>query len=119
MTEIETLREAARLMRERAEAATSGRWVDEYSSEAGNCVIPDDAQSTREHVARTQLFCAVYDAKHIAGMDPAVALAVADWLEDTAATPGLEIWSKGDRGHLRKLIHAALAVARTYLREAS
>lgn len=109
MTEIETLREAARLMRERAESATSGRWVDEYSSEAGNCVIPDDAQSTREHVARTQLFCAVYDAKHIAGMDPAVALAVADWLDHAVARVRTG----------QAMDYFALVVARTYLREAS
>lgn len=54
-----------------AEAATDGPWIAEVSGETGNCVIPADAQSTREYVARTQLYAAVFDAQHIAEWDPA------------------------------------------------
>jgi hypothetical protein len=54
-----------------ARAATDGPWVAEVSGETGNCVIPADAQSTREYVARTQLYAAAFDAEHIARHDPA------------------------------------------------
>lgn len=57
-----------------ARAATEGPWVEEYSGETGPCVIPADAESTREFVARTQLYAAVADAKHIATHNPAWAI---------------------------------------------
>ncbi len=54
----------------RAEAAlegvTDGPWVAEYSGEQGNCVIPHDAQSTREAVCTTHLYYQVADAEFIA-----------------------------------------------------
>lgn len=53
-----------------AEAATDGPWIAEVSGETGNCVIPADAQSTREYVAKTQLYAAVFDAEHIACHNP-------------------------------------------------
>lgn len=48
------------------EAATEGPWVAEYSAETGDCVIPHDAQSTREAVAVTRLFHRTADANAIA-----------------------------------------------------
>ncbi|MFF8910182.1 DUF6221 family protein [Streptomyces olivaceoviridis] len=54
-----------------ARRATEGPWTAEVSSETGHCVIPSDAQSTREYVARTQLYAAAFDAEHIARHDPA------------------------------------------------
>ncbi|MFF5404588.1 DUF6221 family protein [Streptomyces misionensis] len=57
-----------------ARAATGGPWITEFSGETGHCVIPADAQSTREHVARTQLYAAAFDAEHIAMHDPAATL---------------------------------------------
>lgn len=45
---------------------TPGPWVAEYSREQGNCVIPADAQSTREAVAVTRLYHQVADAEFIA-----------------------------------------------------
>ena len=48
------------------EAATEGPWVAEYSGETGDCVIPHDAQSTREAVAVTRLFHRTADANAIA-----------------------------------------------------
>ncbi|MCX5598487.1 DUF6221 family protein [Streptomyces phaeochromogenes] len=57
-----------------ARQATDGPWIAEVSGETGNCVIPADAQSTREYVAKTQLYAAVFDAEHIARHNPARAL---------------------------------------------
>ncbi|MCG0069713.1 hypothetical protein CFC35_05650 [Streptomyces sp. FBKL.4005] len=54
-----------------ARQATEGPWTAEVSGETGHCVIPSDAQSTREYVARTQLYAAAFDAEHIARHDPA------------------------------------------------
>lgn len=45
---------------------TEGPWVAEYSGEQGNCVIPHDAQSTREAVAVTRLYHQQADANFIA-----------------------------------------------------
>uniref|UniRef100_UPI003F495274 hypothetical protein n=1 Tax=Arthrobacter silvisoli TaxID=2291022 RepID=UPI003F495274 len=53
-------------IRERLAAATEGPWVAEYSGEQGNCVIPHDAQSTREAVAITRLYHQQADAEFIA-----------------------------------------------------
>jgi hypothetical protein len=61
-----------------ARQATDGPWIAEVSGETGRCVIPVDAQSTREYVARTQLYAAVFDAEHIARHDPARILADID-----------------------------------------
>ncbi|QBP30650.1 hypothetical protein SEA_LAHIRIUM_78 [Gordonia phage Lahirium] len=45
---------------------TPGPRVAEYCREQGNCVIPADAQSTREAVAITRLYRQVADAEFIA-----------------------------------------------------
>lgn len=96
----EILRRAAALMRERAEGATPGPWVVREGNvehyfpsigEYGALASPSDP-----------------DAQHIASWHPAVALAVARWLEDTAQlmTDGRLIYDGN-----------ALAVARAYLGE--
>lgn len=119
MTEIETLREAARLMRERAEAATSGRWYRDAYAEVraplGPVVSHDEGVAVNEP-----------DAGHIAGMDPAVALAVS-WGLDAAAR---DLWAHGplcthcEQGCERcddelwmPHVRCALTIARTYLRD--
>lgn len=48
------------------QAATDGPWTAEYSREQGHCVLPPDAESTREAVAVTRLFHQHADAKFIA-----------------------------------------------------
>lgn len=107
MTEIETLREAARLMRERAEAATSGRWYRDAYAEVraplGPVVSHDEGVAVNEP-----------DAGHIASWDPAVALSVADWLDGVASR-----WLPSLYEGMLPNQDAALNVARTYLREAS
>lgn len=52
-------------LRELLDTATERPWVAEYSSEQGNCVIPHDAESTREAVAVTRLHHQVADANLI------------------------------------------------------
>lgn len=86
------LREAANLMRERAQAATPGRWgvfgmtvlasTDGTSNvdtavEVAQALTVDDAGRPR-----------TWDADHIRSWHPAVALAVADWLD--AEVEGIE-----------------------------
>lgn len=113
MSAAETLRRAAALMRERSEAATDGPWgcgephaddgfwltVGVWSGDPDNCHAECDRRQ---------------DAAHIASWHPAVALAVADWLDATAKR-----WEYvADKPHLSVYGgHHALAVARTYLGE--
>lgn len=70
MTPVEELRKAARLMRERAEAARGSLSdiVPDWHSVRG---LRDDGKT-------------LGDAEHIASWTPAVALAVADWLTQVA-----------------------------------
>lgn len=87
----ETLREAASLMRERAEAALASAPGDANWHAVSSLMA--DGKTPR-------------DAEHIASWHPAVALAVADWLES-------EVNEWGDLPHM--LNPHALAVARAYL----
>lgn len=99
-SDADLLRKAAALMRERAEAATDGPWAV-TSTTAGltgilsTSGIAPTVYSTHVGAMRSD------DMRHIAGMHPAVALAVADWLDEVGATDDDAI--------------AALAVARAYL----
>ncbi len=116
----ETLRTAARLIREKAEAVPQGAWkgrpweAEECSDdEAGNCpCIVSQGERKPPWEAQDPLIQYVCDAEseehaaHIASWHPAVALAVADWLE-SAARDAEEIGPDP----------AALAVARTFLGE--
>lgn len=100
-TPADTLREAAQLMRRRAEAATPGPWMDTADGDAfaGPRLITGTGYGDGDRRA-------VADAEHIAGWHPAVALAVADWVD--ASVP------YSARGAIRP---EALAVARAYLGE--
>lgn len=100
----ETLRRAAALMRERAEAADEGPWVAPAQSSHADWHGLQNA-----YFALGNVFIKA-NAEHIASWHPAVALAVADWLDDLAARITLT----------RQLRHEdeerqALAVARAYL----
>ena len=117
----EILRQAAALMRERAEAATPGPWSQHTAEAAADTVIfagsewvtnVDNCPSVGEHL-RTPggSICsdqALPNGAHIASWHPAVAVAVADWLDQCA-----QFSERGLLGviHERK----ALAVARAYL----
>ena len=91
----DVLRKAAALMRERAEAAG-----------------PNDPWFTSDDDANTP-----EDAEHIASWHPAVALAVADWLDATAVRveAAREPKDGGARNHGWRGSRQALAVARAYL----
>ena len=104
MSAVEELREAARLMRERAQASgaalAGGPWTMDGLAEAFvEALHGDPTIGDPEAVAAA-------DADHYAPWLPAVALAVADWLDDNAR----EIYCAGPREAA-----SALAVARAYL----
>lgn len=97
----QVLRQAAALMRSRAEAASSGRWSVAHVDGAGFAVHHGEHDTIALYASRP-------DAEHIASWHPAVALAVADWLERTAY-----LREYGDVGTSNW--EHALAVARAYL----
>ncbi len=119
----EVLREAARLMRERAEAATDGPWTvdDPGMGRTKEIFGPIGALPGlgRQLPVAERVFGR--DAKHIASWHPTVALVVADWL-DAVATRIEEIHDAlpfSARLTLDSLnvtaAEQALAVARAYL----
>jgi len=111
----ETLRRAASLMRERAEGATPGPWT----CYGDHLVWPSEQGPAANDPILAMVGEAHEDsAEHIASWHPAVALAVADWLDAVA-----EAWpiSEPDYGlsvRAEAVGHRqALAVARAYLGE--
>ena len=123
----ETLRRAAGLMRERAEAATPGRWHPfgtSIGSEVDGCTCHGGIAPYGH-----EQYCGVEgpvvtggeaDMRHIASWHPAVALAVADWLD-----VGAEAWQISDPNYATSLRAAAvghrqaLVFARAYLGESA
>lgn len=107
----EILRKAASLMRERAEAATSGPW--EFRPRRGFQGMRDNPATIGFLddagyfvMLREGTWATENDMTYVASWHPAVALAVADWLERCAE------WL--DR-HPQDATPDALAVARAYL----
>jgi hypothetical protein len=96
----ELMTRAAALMRERANAATPGPWLNRRGPREH--VVRADGGSVADTVWRE-------DRRHIASWHPVVALAVADWLDEAA-----ESWRLGTDLSLE-----ALAVAQAYLGEGS
>lgn len=123
MTPVEVIRRAAKEMREKSEAATwgPGRWRAFTTGPQGGDhwfvgtafeVLAHVASNDGENEPQRQPL-----ADFIAAFDPAVALAVADWLEKAATTYEAEV-NEGMGTSVRR-ITPALAVARAFLREAS
>lgn len=91
----EILRTAAALMRQRAEAATSSPWAHWHMLDDDGCLevfVPNGTMSTETVLEfKDHMDCeecvrpTAEDAEHIASWHPAVALAVADWLDALAA----------------------------------
>lgn len=117
-TPAETLRRAAKLMRENAEAATAGPWQahgqndDWYVSSAtfglvSTGIHEDPSAGDHALIERDRR-----DAEHIASMHPGVALTVAEWMEEAAERTDNPFGAK-------TLIAHALKVARTYLGEST
>lgn len=123
MTPADTLRAAARLMRQRADAATPGAWVAADSDDVETAWLDYDRppspfeRATQYRPAPRQVAadhemggaCARADAEHIASWHPGVALAVATWL-DLAASHPLGLGTVCD-----SYVVDALTVARAYL----
>lgn len=124
------LRRAASLMRERAEAATPGPWrftdaetvADVWD---GGLVVVNPNRDPIANVS-DQWYesdpdepAPVDDARHIASWHPAVALAVADWLEHAAARAESKIQHGGKESPVWSHERDALAVARAYLGESA
>lgn len=118
----ETLRRAAALVRERAEGASAGPWEALALGSEGYAVL---AERPAESKLRSRLRVARLgweewdtdkaNAEHIASWHPAVALAVADWLEFEANVHEASIRNAAPADH--RLSTHALAVARAYLGE--
>jgi hypothetical protein len=117
----ETLREAARLMRERAEAATRGPWHYPPTRGWRGVVMSRFGCLWAPARGRDGQLNHEPDGVHIASWHPTVALAVADMLDNAAQDaemqgPDGELRSQWDmRVHLATT--RALAVARAYLGE--
>ena len=131
MTEhpAETIRRAATLMRERAEAASQGpwkSWLEGRDHEGGDSFIQTtgrwDLTIGYESAAGDHGWVKQWDADqdYIASWHPIVALAVADWLDgaaedarDAFQQPNGE-WEMPHYG----AVSSALRIARAYLGEA-
>lgn len=134
MSASDTLRRAAKALREHAEAAektTPGRWTVEQDDDAWELYAGRGeyhgfklAKCMKRHQRYMEYWPPEAHSAHIALMDPTVGLALADWLD----TAGADWWAHGgphcDGGcmecdddlvgpHLRR----AMAVARAILRE--
>lgn len=106
MTDIEILRDAAELMRQRANAASDGPW-SAYTDGlvwAGRLGDPVSGSTEPE------------DAEHIASWHPVVALAVADSLDHAARTLGY-LDARGHKPAPNGWVNSCLAIARAYLAE--
>ena len=104
----ETLRKAASLMRERAEATTpDAAWTEGHYWIADYDMHGDPVQTEIGGMGGAG------DAAHYSSWHPAVALAVADWLEQAA------IHFEGGSLTVHPMAKRAIAVARAYLGEAS
>lgn len=107
----EVLRRAAGLMRERAEAATPGPWEILWNAVAYIDTVADPGDPTGQTPMQSPEKVAdagERDRVHIASWHPAVALAVADWLDLVA-----RLLDEGFDANAET--HAALTVARAYL----
>lgn len=113
----EVLRQAAALMRERAEAATTGPWRVGAEGSEGSRVNPrtGDKREDSRWIASVNGRVQPEDgrnAQHIASWHPVVALAVADWLEQQAERHDALI---ADGGRGLRPDGQAFVVARAYL----
>lgn len=99
MTTPDRLREAARVLRERAEAATPGPWtfkdpfISASTPDGEDCVVTaaDDGAGAMGGIVY------VPDGRYIATMHPGVTLAVAEWLDLVAEVfpgSGSQTWDE-------------------------
>lgn len=127
-THAGTLRQAAQLMRANAEAATEGPWTtslvwspDSHATSGIYSAAHPAGSTASEVVASGRRGAKGFggirnprDARHIGCWQPAVALAVADWLDLEASMAE----KRGDNSPEGHTFHA-LAVARAYIEAAN
>lgn len=117
----EKLREAAALMRERAEKATSDvcpAWTSAVVRHiARNCDIDCEYLDCEHADDEAPIWDRYDDAAHIASWHPAVALAVADWL-DLMAEDYAPYWSEPYAAPFVPVIEKAYRIASAYLGDA-
>jgi hypothetical protein len=120
----ETLRRAASLMRERAGNASDGPWRsfvegrDHLGGDSVICGPGADIYVRLDAANRTTTTAWTGTQDHIASWHPAVALAVADWLDEVAERQKPTTrWSR--RSHGWTGAHFANAVALAYLGESA
>ena len=104
------LREAARVLRERAEVSSTGPWAWERTEKTTTVYEPDeDAAIFEDELTLPE------DAALIATMHPGVALALADWLAAEA-----DFWTVDYEGaDGEDVLRSALAVSDLILASAS
>ena len=110
----ETLRRAASLMRERAEAAEkvhASPWFPMGAKSVAYPMTKRMSGTVADTFPRGGSKMQADTTAHIASWHPAVALAVADWLDAQA--------ERAEIGFAGKVYEQALAVARAYLGEDS
>jgi hypothetical protein len=117
MTPSETLRSAAKLMRECADAATPGPWKHMCLGSEG-CLVIRDSGTIRErgHGRVARFGCKDWQADHadaefVASMSPVAVLPLARWLEFEARVAD----GDGEEYLLNESGRLALATARAYL----
>lgn len=122
MTPAEELRAAAKVMRERAQAASPGPWetcgrgVEQTAGDYAD-VLGQEVSCLSYCYGGAPIGPKQADADYIASMHPGIALAIADWLDEEAAEyealdAGAQAFLAGDKGGD---VAPAIAVARTYL----
>lgn len=118
------IRRAEALMRQRAEAASPGRWNEMCMGSEGCSVLNDGRLRDRKHVSfsgRKEWKADHADAEHIASWGPVPVGAVAHWLEGRARDADCArfdggMWSLDDCDEPVG-VEEAIKVARAYLRE--
>jgi hypothetical protein len=129
MSTVDDIREAAALMRSRAEAATPGPWTTECIGSEGWHVFGPSGLDERVPMRRPRTAAVTWgtfesdkaDAAHIASWSPTVALAVAGWLDSirVPTDPHTLAEAESKKCRLCAEYHRALIVARAYLGRAS
>lgn len=117
MSPVDDLREAARLLRERAEAATKGPWTVQHAGDSMSFVVWSESPDIEWRYQREVMTVHSPDPEwadctYIASMHPLVGLALADLLDGYANVPPFAGWGAV---HGKRLV----ALARAILREPS
>jgi hypothetical protein len=121
MGALDDLREAAKTLRERAEAATRGPWLRaaDHSLARGQYADNDLGWWDGEYAAPVGSTGdgdeATADARYIATVHPGVGLALADWLDKAAEAWPLDLAAPPRDPRDRAMLYEALAVARLIL----